>query len=342
VSDAGPDLVTGATGFVGAHVVRALLARGRSVRCLVRRESHLSNLDGLAVEIVRGDLRDRLSLDAAVRGTETVFHCAADYRLYARRPGEIYAANVEGTENILSAAGAAGVRRVVHTSSVATLLPRGDGAPSDENDAASERDVVGHYKRSKVLAERVAREHAARGLPVVIVNPSTPVGELDVKPTPTGRIVVDFLRRRMPAYVDTGLNVVDVRDVAAGHLLAAEKGRIGERYILGHRNLTLKELLDILSRISGIPSPTLRLPHWIPVAAAAVDTGLARLLRREPRVSLESARMSRHRMFFDARKAVAELGLPQSPVEAALARAVAWFRENGYAENPPRARAAAA
>jgi dihydroflavonol-4-reductase len=342
VSDAGPDLVTGATGFVGAHVVRALLARGRSVRCLVRRESRLSNLDGLPVEIVRGDLRDRLSLDAAVRGTETVYHCAADYRLYARRPGEIYAANVEGTENILAAAGAAGVRRIVHTSSVATLLPRGDGAPSDENDAASERDVIGHYKRSKVLAERVAREHAERGLPVVIVNPSTPVGELDVKPTPTGRIVVDFLRRRMPAYVDTGLNVVDVRDVAAGHLLAAEKGRIGERYILGHRNLTLKELLDILSRISGIPSPTLRLPHWIPVAAAAVDTGLARLLRREPRVSLESARMSRHRMFFDARKAVAELGLPQSPVEAALARAVAWFRENGYAENPPRARAAAA
>lgn len=341
MSAAGPDLVTGGTGFVGAHVVRALLSRGRPVRCLVRPGSRLANLAGLPVELVPGDLGDRRALDAAVRGAETLYHCAADYRLYARDPREIYAANVDGTENILSAASAAGVRRIVHTSSVATLSPRADGTPADERDAASERDVIGHYKRSKVLAERVALRHAAEGLPVVVVNPSTPVGELDVKPTPTGRIVVDFLRRRMPAYVDTGLNVVDVRDVAVGHLLAAEKGRAGERYILGHRNLTLKELLDILGGISGIPSPALRLPHWVPVAAAAVDTGLARLLGREPRVSLEGARMARHRMFFDAGKAVAELGLPQSPVEDALARAVAWFRENGYADLPPRARVAA-
>jgi len=334
VSGPGPDLVTGATGFVGAHVARALLARGRSVRCLVRPGSRLANLAGLPVEIVRGDLRDRASLDAALRGAENLYHCAADYRLYARDPREIYAANVGGTENILSAAASAGVRRIVHTSSVATLCPRADGAPADESDAASETDVIGHYKRSKVLAERVALRHAAAGLPVVVVNPSTPVGELDVKPTPTGRIVVDFLRRRMPAYVDTGLNVVDVRDVALGHLLAAEKGRVGQRYILGHRNMTLKELLDVLAGISGIPSPTVRLPLWIPVAAAAVDTGLARLLGREPRVSLESARMARHRMFFDAGKAVSELGFPQSPVEGALARAVAWFRQNGYAQSP--------
>jgi len=341
MSQAGTDLVTGGTGFIGAHVVRALLSRGRAVRCLARRESRLSNLEGLPVEIVRGDLRERESLAAAVRGVATVYHCAADYRLYARDPREIYAANVRGTENLLTAAAEAGARRIVHTSSVATLAPRADGTPADENDAASERDVIGHYKRSKLLAERVALGLAARGAPVVVVNPSTPVGELDVKPTPTGRIVVDFLRRRMPAYVDTGLNVVDVRDVAAGHLLAAEKGRTGERYILGHRNLTLKELLDIVSEISGVPSPTLRLPHWIPLAAAAVDTGLARILRREPRVSLESVRMARHRMFFDSRKAVAELGLPQSPVEPALARAVDWFRRHGYAGQPRGTRAAA-
>jgi len=340
MSLAGTDLVTGGTGFVGAHVVRALLSRGRAVRCLARRESRLSNLDGLPVEIVRGDLRDRESLAAAVRGVATVYHCAADYRLYARDPREIYAANVQGTENLLTAAAESGAERIVHTSSVATLAPRSDGTPADESDTASERDVIGHYKRSKLLAERVALALAARGAPVVVVNPSTPVGELDVKPTPTGRIVVDFLRRRMPAYVDTGLNVVDVRDVAVGHLLAAEKGRNGERYILGHRNLTLKELLDIVSEVSGVPSPTLRLPHWIPLAAAAVDTGLARILRREPRVSLESVRMARHRMFFDSRKAVTELGLPQSPVESAFARAVDWFRRQGYAGQPRGARAA--
>ena len=341
MSLAGTDLVTGGTGFVGAHIVRALLSRGCAVRCLARRESRLSNLDGLPVEIVRGDLRDRESLGAAVRGVATVYHCAADYRLYARDPREIYAANVLGTENLLTAAAESGARRIVHTSSVATLAPRADGTPADENDTASESDVIGHYKRSKLLAERVALRLAAEGAPIVVVNPSTPVGELDVKPTPTGRIVVDFLRRRMPAYVDTGLNVVDVRDVAAGHLLAAEKGRTGERYILGHRNLTLKELLDIVSEISGIPSPTLRLPHWIPWAAAAVDTGLARLLGTEPRVSLESVRMARHRMFFDGSKAVTELGFPQSPVEPALARAVDWFRRHGYAGQAGGARAAA-
>ncbi len=192
------------------------------------------------------------------------------------------------------------------------------------------RSLIGHYKKSKHQAERVAEEWAARGLPVVIVNPSTPVGELDIKPTPTGQMIVDFLNRRMPAYVDTGLNIVDVRDVAEGHVLAAEKGRVGEKYILGNRDMTLKEIFDTLSTVTGIPSPAIRLPHWIPLAAAAADTLAARLTGRLPRVPLEGVRMSRHRMFFDAGKAIRELGLPQTPVEEALARAVAWFRENGY------------
>jgi len=320
------DLVTGGTGFIGGHVVRALLEKGRRPRCVVRPGANTRAIEGLAVEIVPGDLRDLDSLRRAAAGADAVYHCAADYRLYARRPAEIYASNVDGTENVLRAATEAGARRIVHTSSVATLS--GDGAePGDETTLAGDASVVGHYKKSKVLAERAALRWAAEGAPVVVVNPSMPVGEGDVKPTPTGRIVLDFLRGRMPAYVDTGLNVVDVRDVAAGHLLAAERGRIGERYILGNRNMTLKEIFDLLARITGIPSPAIRLPHWIPLAVAAIDTWTAPLTGREPRVPLESARMARHRMYFDAGKAVRELGLPQSPVEKAFVRAVAWFRE---------------
>ncbi|HET9794627.1 MAG TPA: hopanoid-associated sugar epimerase, partial [Thermoanaerobaculia bacterium] len=267
-----PDLVTGGTGFVGAHVVRALLARGRAVRCLVRPGRALGTLGSLPVEIARGDLRDPASLARAAAGIDTLYHCAADYRLWSRDPRELYAANVDGTENALRAAAEAGARRIVHTSSVATLAVRDDGHPATESDAASEDAVIGHYKRSKVRAEKIALRHAAEGAPVVVVNPSTPVGELDAKPTPTGRIIVDFLAGRMPAYVDTGLNLVDVRDVAAGHLLAAERGRPGERYILGNRDMTLKEIFDVLARISGVPAPKVRLPHWIPIAAAAVDT----------------------------------------------------------------------
>ncbi len=323
------DLVTGATGFIGGHVVRALLERGRRPRCLARPGTRTAALEGLPVDIVRGDLRDIDSLRRAAAGSDTVYHCAADYRLYARHPEEIYASNVEGTENVLRAATESGARRIVHTSSVATLA--GDGpAPGDEASSADEGTIIGHYKRSKLLAERVALRWASEGAAVVVVNPSTPVGERDVKPTPTGRIIVDFLRGRMPAYVDTGLNVIDVRDVAAGHLLAAEKGKIGERYILGNRNMTLKEIFDLLARITGIPSPGIRLPHWIPLAVAAIDTWTAPLVGREPRVPLESARMARHRMFFDSAKAVRELGLPQSSVEEAFSRSVAWFRKNGY------------
>jgi dihydroflavonol-4-reductase len=284
----------------------------------------------LPVEIVAGDVTDPASLSRAMAGARRVFHCAADYRLSARHPREIYAANVGGTENVLAAAAEVGAERVVYTSSVGALGLNRDGRPGNEDTPVEPRSLIGHYKKSKHQAECVALKWAEKGLPVVIVNPSTPVGEMDIKPTPTGQMIVDFVNRRMPAYVETGLNLVDVRDVAEGHALAAEKGRIGEKYILGNRDMTLKEIFDALSRLTGIPSPGIRLPHWVPLAAAAVDTYASRLMGREPRVPLEGVRLSRHRMFFDAGKAVRELGLPQTPVEEALARAVAWFRENGY------------
>ncbi len=326
------DLVTGGTGFIGAHVVRALLEQGRRVRCLVRVTSSRKNLDGLDVEIATGDLTDTGSLREAMRGVKTLYHCAADYRLWAPDPRELFRNNVEGTRNVLDAADAAGVQRIVYTSSVAAIGLSDDRSPATEQTRLRSGDLVGAYKQSKYEAECVVRELAYRGAPVVIVNPSTPVGERDVKPTPTGCIIVDFLNRKMPAYVETGMNFIDVRDVAAGHLLAAERGHPGERYILGNRNMTLKELLDALSSITGIPSPRLKVPHWIPMAYAAADTAIAKVTHRAPRVPLDSVRMSRHTMYYDASKAVRELGLPQTPVEDALTRAVAWFRENGYVE----------
>jgi dihydroflavonol-4-reductase len=323
------DLVTGGTGFVGTHVVRALLARGHAVRCLARRGSRRDNLAGLDIEVVEGDLTDPASLARATKGASTLYHVAADYRLWTRHRGDLHRSNVDGTENVLRAAADADVAKVVYTSSVAAL-GLVDGGSADETTPVVRDRIIGNYKKSKYDAERVADAWAGKGLPVVIVNPSTPIGERDIKPTPTGQMIVDFLNRKMPAYVDTGLNLVDVRDVAAGHLLAAEKGKVGERYILGHRNMTLKEILDALSTLTGIPSPTVKLPHWIPFAAAAIDTAFARVSWRAPHVSIDSVRMSTHRMFFDASKAVRELGLPQTPVEEALGRAVAWFRENGY------------
>ena len=253
------DLVTGGTGFVGSHVVRALLAEGRSVRCLARAESRRDNLEGLPVEIAVGDLTDAASLARALSGVHTLYHVAADYRLWAKDPQELYRANAGGTESILAAAAAAGVTKVVYTSSVAALGLNDDGSPGDETTPVARERIIGHYKKSKYDAEQVAERWAAKGLPVVIVNPSTPIGERDIKPTPTGQLIVDFLNRKLPAYVDTGLNLVDVRDVAAGHLAAAEKGRPGERYILGNRNMTLKEILDALARLTGLPAPTVRL-----------------------------------------------------------------------------------
>ena len=321
-----PNLVTGGTGFLGAHVVRALLARGRDVRCLVRAVTPRDNLDGLPVEIVAGDLNDPASLARACAGADIVYHVAADYRLYARDPQEIYRTNVDGTRALLRAAGDAGVTRFVHTSSVGALGLTKDGTPANETTPVTLDAVVGHYKRSKFLAEREAEAAAAAGLPVVIVNPSTPIGEYDIKPTPTGQIVLDFLARRMPAYVRTGLNLVDARDVAEGHLLAAERGRVGEKYILGHRNMTLKEMLDTLATITGLPAPRVRVPHALPLVVGAIDTALSRFTGRVPRVPLEAVRMSRKTMFFDASKAVRELGLPQTDVTIALGRAVEWFR----------------
>jgi dihydroflavonol-4-reductase len=324
------NFVTGGTGFVGAHVVRALLARGDAVRCLVRPGSRRDNLDGLAVELAEGDLTDSASLVSAMKGAKTVYHVAADYRLWVRDPRELYAANAGGTDNVMRTASGAGVSRIVYTSSVAALGLTPDGSPADEKTPVDRASIIGHYKKSKHDAERVAISWAQRGLPVVVVNPSTPVGERDIKPTPTGQMIVDFLNRRMPAYVDTGLNLIDVRDVAAGHLLAAERGKPGEKYILGNRNMTLKEILDALAAITGLPAPRTRLPHWIPLAYSAVDTAVSRVTGKPPRASFESVRMSTHRMFFDASRAVRELGLPQTPVEQALSRAAEWFRTNGY------------
>ena len=324
-------LVTGATGFVGSHVARLLTERGDSVRVLVRASSTRGAIDRLKVEFAAGDLRDAESLRAALEGIQCVYHVAADYRLWARDPQEIYESNVTGTRNLLSAAKSAAVERFVYTSTVATIaVPREGTLPSEETQATL-AEMIGHYKRSKFLAEQEAREAAARGLPVVIVNPTTPVGPGDWKPTPTGKIILDFLQGRMPAYLDTGLNVVPVEDCAAGHLLAAERGLVGERYILGGRNMTLKEILDVLARITGRAAPRVRLPHAVALAAGYVENAFARALGREPQIPLEGVRMARHKMFVDGSKAVRELGYQPGTVEAALERAVRWYQENGYA-----------
>jgi len=323
--------VTGATGFVGWHLMEALLARGHQVRCLSRPASQ-PLLEGRPVEVVSGDLTDPALIRQAVQGMDVVYHCAADYRLYVPDPPAMYAANVEGTENVLRASAEAGVRRVVYTSTVGALGLHPDATPADEQSPVSLDDMIGHYKRSKFLAERVAERWAANGLPVVIVNPTAPVGDRDIKPTATGKFILDFVRGKIPAYVDTGLNLVDVRDVAQGHLLAAEKGRVGEKYILGYRNMSLQEILETLGTIAGRPAPRMRVPHWIPLAVAALDTGLARLRNTAPRFELDAVRLSRKKMYFDSNKAVRELGLPQTPIEDPLRRAVEWFRAHGYLE----------
>ncbi|HEX3906022.1 MAG TPA: hopanoid-associated sugar epimerase [Polyangia bacterium] len=326
--------LTGATGFIGSHVARALVARGEDLCCLCRPTSHRADLEDLPIDWIVGDLTDRASLRRAMTGAEVVFHCAADYRLYAREPAELYRSNVDGTQNVLALAAELGVRRVVYTSSVGTLA-LGGPKPANENARAQLADMVGDYKRSKFLAERVVESWIERGLPIVVVSPSTPIGERDAKPTPTGRIVVDFLKGRLPAYVDTGLNLVDVHDVALGHLLAAERGRLGESYILGAVNLTLQQMLELLGRLTGKQPPRLKLPHWIPLAIAHLEAPLSRLLGRDPRVPLDGVRMSKSVMFFDPSKAVRELGFPQSPIEPAFERAVSWFIDHDYA--PARA-----
>ncbi len=332
--------VTGASGFIGANLVQELSARGHHVRALVRRGSDLRGLQGAAYERVEGDVNDRAGLDLALRGCHWCFHVAASYHLWLRDYAPMYAANVDGTRNVIEAANAAGCSRIVYTSTVGCIgLPvEKDGLwlPTDETTPVSAGQMTNPYKRSKWQAEQVALELAQKGLPVVIVNPSAPVGPRDVKPTPTGQVIVDFLNRKMPAYLDTGLNWVHVRDVATGHLLAAEKGSIGERYILGHSegNWTMREAFAVLEQISGIPAPKLRVPYALALGAAYIDETLSRFTHQPPKAPLAGVRMAKHKMFFNPAKAIRELGLPQTPPRQALADAVAWFRQNP----PPPAR----
>lgn len=326
--------VTGATGFVGSHVARVLAQQGAALRLLVRPSGDTRNIEGLKAERVVGDLRDPASLEKGISGCEVVFHVAADYRLWVRDPEQMYRSNVEGTRAILNLAKKNRVRRVVYTSSVATMGFTSNGHPADENSPVSLDNMIGPYKRSKFIAEQIALEAGRGGIDVVVVNPTTPVGERDIKPTPTGRIIVDFLRRKFPAYVDTGLNLVDVQECAYGHIAALERGRTGERYILGGENLTLKQILDKLADITGLPSPNVRVPYLMALATGVVDelvTG--RILGREPRATIDAVRMGRKKMFVTSAKAERELGWKAVAVDGALRRAVDWFRAHGYAEN---------
>jgi dihydroflavonol-4-reductase len=322
-------LVTGATGFVGAAVARALLREGWEVRALARKGSDRRNLQRIAVEVVEGDLADVSSLARALAGCEALFHVAADYRLGAFDPEQLYKTNVEGTRNILTAAREAGVRRVVYTSSVATIGIPTDGSPGSEETPSTLSDMIGHYKRSKYLAEEVAREAVRAGSSVVIVNPSTPIGPGDVKPTPTGQMVFDAAAGRMPAYVDTGLNIVHVDDVAAGHLLAFHRGRVGERYILGGQDMSLREILVEIAQLVGRKPPSVRLPSGVVMPIAYVAEAVARVTGRSTRITVEGVRMARKRMFFSSGKAARELSYEWRPPIQAFADAIAWFREEG-------------
>lgn len=323
--------VTGATGFIGASIVRELLRDGREVRVLARPTSSLSNLKGLDVEVWKGDLLDADSLRRGLKGCNVLYHAAADYRLWTRSPDEMYRVNVGGTAAVLAAALENNISRVVYTSSVGTLGNPGNGLPGTEETGVSLADMVGPYKKSKFMAEREAESFVARGLPLVIVNPSTPVGPWDIKPTPTGKIIVDFLKRKMPAYLDTGLNLVAVEECARGHILAEHNGRIGRKYILGNTNISLHDIFMMLQEITGIPAPKVRLPHAPVLVAAWLNEGISRLTGREPLIPLAGVQMAAHHMYFDSGRAVRELGLPQTPVREALERAVEWFRTHGYA-----------
>lgn len=328
--------VTGASGFIGANLVRELVARGHRVKALLRPGSSARALLGIEFTRVDGELSDRSLLESAMRGCDWCFHVAASYHLWLPDYRPMYAANVEGTRNVIEAAAAAGCSRIVYTSTVGCIgLPQaanGNIVPTDETTPVTEAQMSNHYKRSKWRAEQVALQLARQGRPVVLVNPTAPVGPFDVKPTPTGQVILDFLNREMPAYLDTGLNFVHVRDVAAGHILAAEKGRVGERYILGNieGNWTLKEAFGVLEQLAGIPAPRVRVPYAVALAAAYVGEAVSHLTHQPPKAPLAGVRMARYKMFFSPAKAVRELGLPQTPPRQALADAVAWFRENGY------------
>ena len=327
--------VTGATGFVGSHVAELLQQEGAELRLLVRATSPTENLANLKADRVPGDLHDFESLRRGMAGCDVVFHVAADYRLWVRHPDEMYRTNVDGTLGVIDAARQAGVKRVVYTSSVATMGFLQDGTIVNEDTPVDLSHMIGHYKRSKFMAEQAALAAGRSGAPVVVVNPTTPIGERDIKPTPTGRIIVDFLNRNFPAYVDTGLNLADIKEVARGHLLAMEKARPGERYILGGENLTLKQVLDKLAAITGLPSPTVQVPHAIALGYAAFDQFFTGVLRRkEPRATMEAVRMGRKKMFASSDKAERELGYRVVPVEDALRRASTWFTEHGYVSKP--------
>lgn len=328
--------VTGSTGFIGSHVAKALAQEGAHLHLLVRKNSNMANISGMhaapSLATFTGDLLDPESLRPGIRGCDYVFHVAADYRLWVRDPRQMYAANVDGTRELLRICREEGVKRVIYTSSVATMGFQSDGTIVDENTPVSLDDMVGHYKRSKFLAEQEALRAAYDGQQVIILNPTTPIGPGDIKPTPTGRIIVDFLNRKFPAYVDTGLNLVDVSEVAQAHLLAITRGTPGQRYILGGENLTLKQILDKMSAITGIPSPTTKVPHWVALAFAFFDeTITGRIFGKEPRATVEAVRMGRKKMFASSARAVRELGFRQVPVYSALRAAIDWFRAQGYA-----------
>jgi dihydroflavonol-4-reductase len=322
-------LVTGASGFLGSHVARQLVARGDNVRVLLRASSHNRAISDLSLEYVTGDLRDPASLERAMNGVSKVFHVAADYRLWAKRSKDIYESNVGGTKNLLAAAEHAGVEQFIYTSTVATIAVDRPQPPNESTEARLD-EMVGHYKRSKWLAEQEVLNAAKNGAPVIVAMPTTPVGPWDWKPTPTGKIIVDFLNGRMPGYVETGLNFVGVEECAAGHLLVSEKGKVGERYLLGAENLTLKQLLDTLAKITGLRAPSMKIPHGLALTAAYANTIFSRLTFREPQIPIEGVKIARHKMFVDCSRAQRELGFRPGPVEAALERAVRWYEANGY------------
>ena len=323
-------LVTGATGFVGGNLVRQLIAQGYGIKALIREGSSRRNIDGLDIDIATGDLRDRPSLDRALDGCDVLFHVAAMYTFWTPDPKVIYDVNVQGTENILAAARSKGIRKVVYTSTESTIGIASGNLGTEEMETNINK-APGDYKKSKCLAERLALEMCREGLPLVVVNPTTPVGPYDVKPTPTGQIIVNFLNGRMPACVNTGLNIVDVEDVAKGHILALEKGRTGERYILGNKNLTLREILNTLEKITGVRATRMNIPLWVALGAACADEFISgKVLKRYPRIPISAVKAARKFRHFDCSKAVRELGFPQTPVEESFEKAVRWFRQNGY------------
>jgi len=329
-------LITGAAGFLGSHLTRQLVARGADVRVLLRPSSSNRAIADLPLEYVTGDLRDAASLDRALAGVQRVFHVAADYRLWSRRSKDIYDSNVGGTKNLLGAAKRAGVKQFIYTSTVATIAVDRPELPNEATDARL-AEMVGHYKRSKWMAEKEVLEAARQGFPAIVAMPTTPVGPWDWKPTPTGKIILDFLNGKMPGYVETGLNFVGVEECAAGHILVAEKGVVGERYLLGAENLTLKAVLTMLAEMTGLPAPTLKIPHGVALGVAYAETAFSRLIGRQPQIPVEGVKIAQHMMFVDCSRAVRELGFGAGPVAAAFERAVRWYEANGYIA-PRRAR----